>query len=123
VQTFLLPWKIVLSLVTRRLARQTTRGWSSPESPQIPQNAQRHIIFRTYSNSDWVLAQLVWQFNAIAILITEQTKTLYFDLTLEVWNLTKEMLGPSDRPRLKLKAKETEGMLDFVVGLLDFWRF
>lgn len=39
---------------------------------------------------------------------------------LEVWNLTKEMLGPSDRPKIKLKAKETEGLLEFVVDLLDF---
>jgi hypothetical protein len=37
---------------------------------------------------------------------------------LEVWNLTKEMLGPTDRPKIKLKAKETEGLLAFVTNLL-----
>ena len=37
---------------------------------------------------------------------------------LEVWNLTKEMLGPTDRPKIKLKAKETEGLLGFVTNLL-----
>ena len=31
------------------------------------------------------------------------------------------MLGKEERPAMKLKAKETEGLLDFVKELLDTW--
>jgi hypothetical protein len=40
-------------------------------------------------------------------------------LACQVWNLTKEMLGSEDRPKLRLKAKETEGLLEFMVSLFD----
>ena len=37
----------------------------------------------------------------------------------QVWNLTKEMLGSIDRPKLRLKAKETEDLLGFMVYLFE----
>ena len=37
----------------------------------------------------------------------------------QVWNLTKEMLGSSDRPKLRLKAKETEDLLGFMVCMFE----
>ena len=36
-----------------------------------------------------------------------------------MWNLTVTMLGDEERPALKLKAKETEGLLDFMLSLLE----
>lgn len=40
-------------------------------------------------------------------------------MACQVWNLTKEMLGNTDRPKLRLKAKETEDLLGFMVHLFD----